>query len=395
MSQAGLSILDVDAVVAYHTRTTGPEKVSPNQAGGSTAIKTMGELGVGVVFVAGAATGAYEKTEPGLVVARAYPAVYSPLEGKAALQQGPSQFYRYPYLGLPVGERGGITAIRSRISLHLPSGIDRVVPVVNGPEAIRYDNKIVQRISFADFMAEGITVEPGMPLDEGAMAGLPDDLWLKSAKGLAGKGSHRVERRDVAEKLAQVRAEAAKNGKDDPGWVIEEHDPGLPIRGVRSLVPDLQRFIDNAESNINHEIRIHTFAYWKDGQLAIDLAPVFRYSAGNSTWVPLDPGSLPPELAAMAEHVAKTLLDKTEYQALQVASDWYLSKKANGFRMRELNVRDPAMGSWLATGEGASRLTAKEAADLGEVANREHGGRMGTMLAVVAKSAYPPKPKKN
>lgn len=365
---------DSDAIVAVHTRAESPDKLLPNQAAGGATIEHLTELGVMTLFVPAGETDAYELTAEGLFVKRGYVTTSS----KGVATVGP----RHPET--QVGVNGGVTAVRARTLKLLPSGIDELTPVVNGPRATALDNKVRQRQLFAEHMAVGVTIEPGAEIGDIAM--LPNDIWLKAANGLAGKGSYRATKDEVTALLASVRAERASQSKSDPGWVIEEHDPGRPVRELRSLVPDMQRFIDYAPSAVNHEVRIHCFAHKVRGGVAVDLAPVFRFCAGDSTWIPADPQSLPVELRQMAVEAAHEVLKQTGYQGLQVAVDAYLSGKTGSYRMRELNVRDPAMGSWIT--KDNKRLTVAERVIAGEVANWEHGKRMAVLLAQLAKSPY-------
>lgn len=369
-----LTVLGADALVAVHTRLERSDAIKAGQAGGDVMVRRLAELGVMAVFVPGGTADAYRRDGSGLWVRRAHTVTHSDEKGLTVVDGG--------YLELPIGERGGITAMRTRVTKSLPAGVDRLIPVVNGPEATRLDNKLVQRKLFAECMAAGVIVEPGEEMDN--LSGLPEVIWLKTANGLAGKGGYRTKKSEVAELLAAVRLERANAGKADQGWVIEEDDVGLPIPGLCSLVPELQRFIDNAPLGVNHEVRIHCFAHRLNGDLVIDLAPVFRFSAGDSTWIPVDPSSLPSDFVDMAVRATTIALDQSGYSAIQLAVDAYQSSR--GRRMREWNVRDPAMGSWLAVND--RRLTNAEKLAMGAVANREHGGRLAELLAPLAKAAY-------
>jgi len=370
--------IEADAIVAVHTRVERVADIRVNDAAGGYVVRALGERGVAAVFVAAGAEGAYTKNEAGLWVVTASLAVSSAEVGVARLVDESTM--------LAVGELGGVTAMRSRTALRLPPGIDRIVPMVNGPEAIKLDNKLEQRRLFGDYMANGISVPPNGTIDVDALAALPDKIWVKASNGLSGKGSRSATKADAQRTLAELRAER-RPGSEDPGWVIEEHDPGLPLPHLRATVPELQRFINTASTDANHEIRMFSFIDIIDGEPMVRIVPMFRYCAGgaDNTWIPVDIDSVESEAIQLAEQAARTLLAATGYKGAHVAVDVYKSKDGR-YKMREWNVRDPGMGSWLA--RGAQLLTASEQQQMGAVANRQHGNGFGRLLARLAKAPY-------
>lgn len=369
------TVLDADAVVVYHTRVVEALDIRPMQAAGGATVRALGEQGVLTAFVAAGGTDAYSQTEGGLWVNKAHVTLWTP-EGDAQLSD--------TYLRLPVGERGGVTGVRVRVTRFLPEGMDRLVPMINGPKAMELDNKVAQRRIFGDRMANGVAVPAGTTPDEAQLGELSDDVWVKAADGLAGKGARRTTRTNALTVLSELKAERTT----DNGWVIEDHDLGSPVPWLKATIGELQRFIDNASPSNNHELRMFCSVEYINGEPRVQVVPMFRHCAGQegNTYIPVDPGSVPLEAVQLSVTAAQALLRETGYPGAHVAVDVYRSAKDGQYKMREWNVRDPGMGSWLYI--GAKLLTSAEQATAGAMANRLHGNLIGGLLARLAKAAY-------
>lgn len=320
---------DFDAFVAFHSlkpfEHSDPSKqLNPDVCGNPQTVAYLAEQGVGSFFV--------PKTN-----CKELDGVLPYAVGRFASSDTQTVHMSPINTELHMGERGGITAIRSRIAS--VARLQDVVPVVNGQRVRSIGkDKWRQYQLFGQYMAPTVCTQPGQEVNDAYADFNGGEVYVKGTRGKASETVVRASKETAAATIAAMRTKRAMKGLADMAWLVQEVDVGQPWPEVRGTTEADQSIIDTASPDGNIELRLYYFATKQN----LRPHPLYRINAGQEgdDWASIDIETVPAKAYALGDTIVRSVLDIAGCEGALVVVDEYMTADGD-IRIRELNSCDP------------------------------------------------------